>query len=174
MTLRRAGGGAVRVRRPVLWQPFYTEVASLEHGSKVGFDVLSPMMTTFPETGDLTVTRLIIDVCFGKAITGTNTAIPIISWGCIVVSLDAFNIGLTAMPDPSDDWDDDWLINQHTINPSSSEASLNNRTPPMDLRGQRKIDMRNRTLALIIRNLGISSAQDGFYSVTGNCLVKFQ
>ena len=87
-----------------------------------------------------TITRMIGSVAAQLDVT-TAEAGAAVAFGCVLASLEAITIGVTALPSVEDDPDVEWLFYGiiPLVNPQNvlQDGSLSSYTMPFDVRGQR-------------------------------------
>ena len=100
-------GGA---KRSVLWSGQDT-VGTLGFGNAerttAGVSILPNGFQTLEK---LTITREVFDVFAGFRLADASTNVAVAYMGIIIVSLEAFGVGATAVPDPRIRQSDDWLF----------------------------------------------------------------
>ncbi len=144
MAGRRFARGArgVSARRSVVWSGQDT-VGTLVFGQVTR---TAAGVSIFPIGAEalekFTITRILADLMLAFRASDAAGGIAVCYTGIIIVSVEAFTIGATAVPDPRTRQSDDWLyLGMHTLMSTAlglSGSGTNERRISLDLKGQRK------------------------------------
>ncbi len=131
-----------RARRSVVWSGQDT-VGTLVFGAVTR---TAAGVSIFPIGAEalekFTITRIIADLLLTFRASDTAGSLAVCYTGIIIVSVEAFGIGATAVPDPRTRQSDDWLyLGMHTLMSVAtgiSGSGVQERRMALDLKGQRK------------------------------------
>ena len=118
-----------------------------------------------------TILRMMGEYSIGAAVAPTANDEAVVTVGIGIVSTDAFTLGTTAVPDPTDEPEFGWLYwKSHTLFYSGTDVDSANRQQNLrqsfDVRSQRKIGARE-TLALIVQYTDITGAPALRFNASG-------
>ena len=163
--LRRSSRGSSRssVRRALTWTFNATTLSTVAIGASSVFDLTALVSSDVKR--DATITRVRGEVMVEMSPAAFSGAIGFYYQGLVVVTADAFNSGVGALPDPETD-EGDWMwynsgsIRIPTRRNDADTAELESRAIryiELDTKAQRKLPENNRLLCYVFKNDGASN-----------------
>ena len=148
---QRRGGGA---RKERTWARVGFGPTGVVVGTNQMFDMLVDYSEAIGRTpGDITIARIIGRLSVNRTVQTGDTTGGRLAAGIIVVSQQAFDIGITAMPDPDDAaLAADWLWIDEVPIPGAPAEATSFYAAPFDVRGMRRMQGYNKKLVLLVNN----------------------